>query len=123
MYNIVYKILSKEGESRQRSGFALHGGRIPGMSNAERFSLSLAFMSAALSVILKKESLAWLLFVIGVCFAIAPILADRLWGKKRPDREAIEKMSGDDYKELLRHRKSRRYLNFMDSRLGKWLFP
>jgi hypothetical protein len=84
------------------------------MSRTERFALGIALMTTALAVILKRETLAWFLFCIGLSFVVVPLLLDWRYGTYRPTYKQIEEMSAADYKKLLLNPKSRRWIDLLD---------
>lgn len=75
-------------------------------------------MSAALSVILKKETVAWIVFVLSAVFLVIPSIYEMgmilVFGAKRPNYSAIEHMCSVEYEPLLRDSRSRRWIDLVD---------
>lgn len=88
------------------------------MSRGERFTLGTAVMSAALSVILKKETIAWVVFILSAVFLVIPSLYAMgvilVFGAKRPNSAAIERMGSVEYEPLLHDPRSRRWIQLVD---------
>jgi hypothetical protein len=89
-----------------------------GMSRGEPFTLGIALMTSALSTILNKVILAWVLFSFGCSFIVVPIVygwaMTWMFGSTRPSYGAIEAMPSEKYKPLLGNARSRRWIRLLD---------
>jgi hypothetical protein len=75
-------------------------------------------MTSALSVILKKEVLAWALFAFGISFIVVPEvygwIMSAMFGSRRPDFHTIDRMGSVEYEPLLHDPRSRRWIELVD---------
>ena len=81
------------------------------MSKGEKLTIGSVLLAVSLSFILKSEMWAWLLLVVGLVLIIDPYWQDYRYGKDRPSREEMDRMSAAEHKKKLYDPKFRRWVD------------
>jgi hypothetical protein len=95
------------------------------MSRTEQFAVGVALIGTALSIILQRDFLAYLVLFLGLAIICNAYVQDIIWGKDRPSWEEIQRMGADHYKSKVLDKKFERWFNHVspEGRKNRWLLP
>jgi hypothetical protein len=95
------------------------------MSRTEQSAVGVALIGTALSIILRRDFLAYFVLLLGIAIICNAYVQDMIWGKDRPSWEEIQKMGAEHYRSKVLNKKFERWLNHVspEGRKSRWIWP
>ena len=88
------------------------------MSRTEQFGIGVAIMAVGLTLL--RTAVGWAALFAGVAVLADIYVRDYLFGTYRPTKQEIDRMPAPEYREKIRDKKFRRYVNRLFKNSGRY---